>query len=147
MIILWGLGADCAGRSEESLADWLVFVHERLAITALYYFLILSVWGYYRFFRREGLDSTYWGALAIAELLIVAEALLGAAMWFQGMRPAQGWLHILYGALLPAMIPAVYFYTQARAGRPEILVYSTAAIITCGLIIRAIYTGQIPFAG
>lgn len=127
------------------MAEWWVFVHQRLAITALYYFLIISVWGYYRFFRRQGLDSTYWGALAIAELILVAEVLLGAVMWFQGFRPAQGWLHLLYGAIIPVLIPATYFYTQARAGRPEILVYSTAAIITCGLIIRAIYTAQVPF--
>lgn len=125
------------------MTELLPFIHQRLGITALYFFLIISVWGYYRFFRKQGLDSGYWGVLAIGELLLVAEALLGVAMYASGFRPARDWLHILYGAIIPVLIPGAYFYTRGRGDRAEILVYSTAAIITCGLILRAIYTAQV----
>jgi hypothetical protein len=118
-------------------------IHERLATTALYYFLILAIWGYYRFFRKQGIDPSYWGALAIAELLVVAEALLGGYLWLSGLRPARDWLHILYGALIPAMIPLAYFYTRGRADRSEAMIYGTVTIITAGLILRAIYTAQV----
>lgn len=125
------------------MEDLLVTIHSRLGITALYYFLIISVWGYYRFFRKQGIDSAYWGMLAIAEVLLLAEVLLGGYLWIAGMRPARDYLHVLYGAIIPIMIPGAYFYTRGRGQRAEILVYSTAAIITCGLILRAIYTAQV----
>jgi hypothetical protein len=123
--------------------DLAVLIHERLATTALYYFLVIALWGYFRFFRKQAIDSSYWGALAIAELLVVAEALLGGYLWLSGHQPARGWLHVLYGALIPAMIPLAYVYTRGRAERSEILVYGTVTIITAGLILRAIYTAQV----
>lgn len=125
------------------MTELLPFIHQRLGITALYFFLIISIWGYYKFFRKQGIDSAYWGVLAIGELLIVAEALLGVALYASGLRPARDWIHILYGVIIPIMIPGAYFYTGGRGERAEVLVYSTAAIITCGLILRAIYTAQV----
>ncbi len=125
------------------MPDLLVLIHERLATTALYYFLIIALWGYYKFFRKQSIDSSYWGILAIAEILVLGEALLGGYLWFSGFRPARGWLHILYGSLIPAMIPLAYAYTRGRAQRAEILVYGTVTIITAGLILRAIYTAQV----
>lgn len=125
------------------MTELLPFIHQRLGITALYFFLIITVWGYYRFFRNQGLDSAYWGVLAVGELLLVAEALLGVATYASGFRPARDWLHILYGAIIPVLVPSAYLYTRGRGDRAEILVYSTAAIITCGLILRAIYTAQV----
>jgi len=126
------------------LQNVLVLIHERVGVTALYYFLIITIWGYYRFFTRRGIDSAFWGALAIAEILILAQAFLGVYLWIDGLRPARGMLHVIYGAVIPIMIPGAYFYTKGRGERAEILVYSTAAIITCGLILRAIYTAQVP---
>ncbi|MEX2054678.1 MAG: hypothetical protein WD972_00710 [Candidatus Andersenbacteria bacterium] len=127
------------------MPDLLILVHERLGVTALYYFLFVSAWGYYRFFTRQGINSAYWGMLAIAEGLILVEVFLGIYMWLAGFpQPARGILHVIYGAIIPIMIPGAYFYTRGRGERAEILVYSTAAIITCGLILRAIYTAQVP---
>jgi hypothetical protein len=117
-------------------------IHARLGNTALLYMLIVSLWGFYRFFRRQGVDSAYWGMLAIAELLMIAQAGIGVYLWLEGARPPRS-IHLLYGALIPALIPGAYFYTRGRGGRPEILVYGTATIITVGLIIRAIFTGQV----
>ncbi len=122
----------------EILAD----IHARLGNTSLLYFLAISLWGYFRFFRRQGIDSTYWGMLAIAELLVIAEAILGGIIWLEGMRPVRS-VHLLYGALIPIMIPATYLYTRGRTSKAEILVYGTTTIITVGFIIRAIYTAQV----
>lgn len=121
-------------------------LHARLGTTSLLYFAVISVWGYFRFFRKQGVDSSFWGVLAIAEVLVVAQALLGGYLWLAGARlPVPGerqYLHILYGALIPVMIPAAYLYTRGRSSRAEILVYATTTIITAGLIIRASYTAQ-----
>ncbi len=117
-------------------------IHGRLANIALTYMLIVSLWSYYRFFRKKGIDSSFWGALAIAEFLLVAQLLLGIYLWMQGLRPPRT-IHVLYGFLIPVMIPGAYFYTRGRVGRPEALVYGTTTIITVGLIFRAIFTGEI----
>lgn len=117
-------------------------IHARLGNTALLYMLLVSLWGFYRFFRQKGINSTYWGMLAIAELLMIAQAGLGIYLWVEGLRPARS-IHVLYGLLIPAMIPGAYFYTKGRDGRPEVLVYGTVTIITVGLIFRAIFTGEI----
>ncbi len=118
-------------------------LHAGLGITSLYYFLLISVWGYFRFFRRDGINSSYWGMLAIGEVLLLLESVLGGIAWIDGFRPARDWLHVLYAMVIVIMIPGAYLYTKGRDERAEILVYSTAAIITCGLILRAIYTAQV----
>ncbi len=114
-------------------------VHARLANTALFYFLLLSLWGYWRFFRKEGVNASYWGALAIAELLILVQGGVGAYLWLVGLRPDRG-IHLLYGVVSAMAIPAAYAYTQGRSQRPEILIYGTAMLITVGLILRAVAT-------
>lgn len=125
------------------MSDLLVLIHERLATTALYYFLVVAFWGYFRFFRKQGIDSSYWGMLAIGEILVLAEALFGIYLLISGHQPARGWLHILYGSLIPAMIPLAYFYTRGHTERRDILVYGTVTLITAGLVLRAIYTAQV----
>lgn len=117
-------------------------IHARLGNTALLYMLIVSLLGFYRFFRRRGIDSSYWGMLAIAELLLIAQAGIGVYLWIAGFRPARS-IHILYGLLIPALIPGAYFYTRGRVERSEVLIYATATIITVGLILRAIFTGEV----
>ena len=117
-------------------------IHNRLADTALFYMLAVSLWAFYRFFRRQGVDSTFWGALAIAEFLLVAQLLIGIYLWTQGFRPPRS-IHLLYGFLIPVMIPGAFFYTRGRVGRPESLVYGTTTIITVGLLFRAIFTGEV----
>jgi hypothetical protein len=117
-------------------------IHGQLGNMALIYMVIVSLWAYVRFFRRQGIDSSFWGALAIAEFLLVAQLLVGIYLWTQGFRPPRA-IHVLYGFLIPVMIPGAYYYTRGRVGRPEALVYGTTTIITVGLIFRAIFTGDI----
>lgn len=114
-------------------------IHAKLGNTALFYLLAISLWGFYRFFRKEGISSSYWGSLAIAELLLLAQALIGTYLWIGGSRPDRG-IHILYGIVVLMMIPGSYVYTKGRSDRPEILVYGTATIIGVGLLIRAMFT-------
>ena len=114
-------------------------VHGGLANAALIYFAVLAVWGLVRFARRQGVGSNYWGALVIAELLILAQGTLGAFLWYSGLRPARG-IHILYGLVSALTIPAVYVYTKGREERRDILIYAVVALVTVGLILRATTT-------
>ena len=116
-----------------------VDIHARFAYTSLYYFVLLSLWGFWRFFRKEGLHPSYWGALAIGELLLFVQGGLGAYLWIIGLRPARS-IHILYGVVSLMAIPAVYMYTRGREERAEMLMYGTSTLIGAGLLMRAIMT-------
>ena len=117
----------------------IIEVHSRLANTALYYFLLLTVWGYWRFFRKQGMDPSFWGALVIGEILLLLQSGLGAYMWILGLRPAR-WAHYLYGIVAPMALPMAFMYTKGKQDRPEILMYGTTTLITVGLILRAMFT-------
>ncbi len=114
-------------------------IHGNLANAALIYFAILVIWGLVRFARRRGVGSNYWGALVIAELLILVQGTLGALLWYSGLRPARG-IHILYGLVSGLAIPAVYVYTKGREERREMLIYAVVALVAAGLILRAMTT-------
>ena len=117
----------------------LVQIHDSLANTALIYFAILALWGLVRFARRQGISSRYWGALVIAELLILTQGGIGAFLWYTGHRPDRG-IHILYGLVSALAIPAVYAFTQGREERSEMLMYGVATLVAVGLVLRAITT-------
>src|SRR4030067_2386982 len=106
----------------------LVDIHRRLANTSLIFFLILAVWGFWRFFRRQGLGASFWGALVIAEILIFAQGGLGAYLWISGLRPLRGFIHILYGVVSVLAIPLVYSYTKGRQESPEMVLYARAPL-------------------
>ena len=117
----------------------IIDVHGRLADTALYYFILLTVWGYWRFFRKQGMDPAFWGALVIGEILLLLQTGLGGYMWIIGLRPVR-WAHYLYGIVAPMALPMAFMYTKGKQDRPEILMYGTTTLITVGLILRAMFT-------
>jgi predicted transporter len=117
-------------------------IHARLSTTSLMYFFVISVWAFWRFFRKQEINSSFWGVLAIAEILLILQVGLGIYLWTIGLRPARA-IHLLYGFLIPALIPGAYFYTKGKTGRPEVLIYATTTIIIVGLLIRATFTGEV----
>ena len=65
-------------------------IHGRLANTVLLYVLLMAVWGFWRFFRKQGMNSSYWGGVVIAEVVILIQGALGIFMRISGMIPARG---------------------------------------------------------
>jgi heme A synthase len=104
-------------------------VHDRLANTALLFCLFMTVWGFWRFFRKNGMNSSYWGAAIIAEFLLLLQGGIGFYLWIAGLRPDRGWVHILYGISLVLAVPLVYTFTRGRQDRPEMLLYAVALIM------------------
>ncbi len=115
-------------------------IHGALANTVMYYFIILAMWGLFRFIRKEGISSNYWGALAIGEILILSQGALGLYLWIGGARPERT-LHFLYGIIGALVIPGLYLYTRGEERRQVMLVYGVSLLIAVALIIRATMTG------
>lgn len=120
--------------------DTLIFIHGRIALTTILFALAMGLWAAWRWFRKQGVDSNYWGALIIGEILALAQGVIGVLMLILGGRPAD-LLHFLYGVLVALGWPAVYVYTNARATRSEAAIYALVSLFIFGLGLRAIMTG------
>jgi heme A synthase len=119
----------------------IVEIHARLGNTAVLYIVILALWAFWRYFRKQGIDSSYWGALAIAEVLILLQGGLGIYMLVAGLRPSAEGMHILYGVLSAIGIPVAFAFTRGREERRDMLVYGAGLLFMTGLLVRAIATG------
>ena len=67
----------------------LVGIHDRLSITILMFCIVLAVWGAIRFLRKQGLSGSYWGAVVIAEVVILMQGALGVYLWFIGCEESR----------------------------------------------------------
>jgi hypothetical protein len=114
-------------------------IHARLGNASLLYVLFIGLWGLFRYFRKQGVSSSYFGVLAIAEILIIVHGLLGAVLYFGGARPERS-IHILYGIVSALVIPGIFAYTQGDNQRRVQLIYGVALLILAALIFRAIST-------
>lgn len=119
----------------------LVEFHARLANTTLIFVALMALWGFWRFFRRQGVSPSYMGALVVAELLILAQGLVGVLLWLGNATGRPGNVHWIYGFALALAVPLVYSYTKGRNERPEMLLYAVAYLIMIGLVLRAMVTG------
>ena len=120
--------------------ETIVFIHSRLALTAILFALAMGVWAAWSYFRGHGVNSNYWGALVIGEVLVLAQGVIGVGLVLTGHTPADV-LHFLYGVLVAIAWPGVYVYTNARAGRSEAALYALVSFFIFGLAVRAIMTG------
>jgi len=104
---------------------------------------IMAFWGFWRFLRKKGVDSSYFGAVVIAEILYIAQAGLGLFLFLtkRGVlsRPP---VHMLYGTVILLVLPGVYIYTRADETRRTILLYSLAFVFIIGISIRSMLTGN-----
>jgi hypothetical protein len=119
----------------------LTMIHDRLATTMILFSLVAGVWGLIRYARGQGIDGSYWGILATGEVLILAQAALGAVLWLQGLRPARG-IHLLYGVVAALTLPAVYAFSRGRDDRKNLLGYAVILLFLAGIGLRAVGTAR-----
>lgn len=120
----------------------LLALHARLVITLSVLFVALTLWGAIAFLLRRDGGRLYFAGLAIGELLLVTEVLIGIALWLSGRRPAQGGLHLVYGGVALLTLPLAYAYARERNDRSRLLIFTVAALFLCGILLRAMQTGR-----
>ena len=117
-------------------------VHGNLGNTALFFTIAMAVWGLWRYFRRQGPDSNYWGALVIAEVLYLVQAGLGLFAFLSGAGElARPYIHILYGIVAVLVVPGVFIYSHGDDQRRTSLYYAIAFLFLVGIILRSKATG------
>ena len=117
-------------------------IHGRLSNTIVLFIIAMALWGLWRFWRRQGVDSSYWGALIIGEALFLLQAALGAYIWISGRGvPGSGGIHVLYGLISILAVPGVFLYTRGDDERRAVLIYSVVFLFMIGIAWRAMATG------
>lgn len=117
-------------------------LHSRLQATITLVMLALAVWGLINYLRGQPVTSNYTAGLAIGQLLLMAEALLGVILLFGGFVPSQAALHIIYGIVAVLCLPFIYLYVRMRDERVAGLFYAGACLFLAGGAIRAFETAQ-----
>jgi hypothetical protein len=119
----------------------MLFLHGGLANALSLFTIIAALWGLLSAMRHRGVDSNYWGILAVAEILALAQVLLGGLLYAGGARPELT-VHILYGALLVFSLPLYYSLSKARNDRRAALIYSLICLFMFAMSLRAISTSS-----
>ncbi|HMQ33880.1 MAG TPA: hypothetical protein PKD53_24315 [Chloroflexaceae bacterium] len=117
----------------------IALLHSRLQLTISALLAVLVVWGLISAWRGR-VGQGYLAAIWVAALLIGAQALLGLALLLAvGLQPNLA-LHIVYGAVAAATLPAAVAYNRGRDTRWEALVFAAACLFLLGVVIRAFET-------
>lgn len=116
-------------------------IHATLANTTILFMGIMGLWALVLYIRNRPLDGNFFGIVAVGELLLVFQAVLGLLLVLQGFRPSRPFLHFLYGTFALLVIPAVYYYTRGDEQRRAALVWFFVGLFMVGLSLRLIGMG------
>ncbi len=118
-------------------------IHTLLSNTVWLFFLAVGSWGVYRGIRGADADGNYLGSVAIGQILIYVQAILGVVLWFGGAdRPLDGFMHWLYGAFSLVFLPFVYLvWLRGDDSNQAQWVLGFAMLFMFGIVLRSISTG------
>lgn len=109
-------------------------------------FVILMLWTIYTLVRKRPPHDAFWNLLAVLQVVIAIQVLVGALLFVVGLRPPEQdlrFLHYFYGGLFPAvvLIAAHRFAQKERWNEIPWVVFGFAAFVNFGLTSRALMTG------
>ncbi len=122
-------------------------IHQSLATASLLFSLIIAGYGFWLYFRKRGIDASFWGALAAGELLYVVQIVIGFVLLASGLRPARTAVHLLYGVMLALVLPLAYVSTRAADTHREAGLYGLIGLFLAGVALRAMDTGSFALPG
>jgi hypothetical protein len=117
-------------------------LHASLLFTLVALLGGLALWSLAAALRGTTLGAHQRAVFWIAELLLLAECLAGGVLWAQGHRPANPAIHLLYGAVASATIPALLWLPGEQPARNTQARLVLACIFLCAIALRALQTGR-----
>jgi hypothetical protein len=108
-------------------------------------FGVLTLWSLWILVRNRVPHDWYWSLLAILQVVVGVQFIVGAVLFLSGRRPVfEGatWLHYVYGAFFPAaLLLFAHRAAQGRFSEVPFIPFGIAAFLCCGLTVRALMTG------
>lgn len=117
-------------------------IHGTLANSVLLFMVVAGIWGIVTRYRHQAITGNFWGILAVGELLILGQGLLGAYLWIIGERPGRMGVHVLYGIVAVIALPAYYAITKGRDDKYAALAYGFLCLFLAAISLRAMATGM-----
>lgn len=115
-------------------------IHTRLGNTAFYYAAIMAIWAIWRIIKKRGVDSNYWGALIIAEVLLLVQGALGTYLYFFTEFKLAQPIHTIYGIASALVLPLGFVITRGHQERRDMIIYGAAFLLLAVLTARALMT-------
>jgi hypothetical protein len=108
--------------------------------------LALAVWSAATLVRNKPPGSRFWSLLAVMQVALGIQAVLGVILYLMGFRPESNgpsWLHYVYGLIFPVVVLGFAHRYAHRDRFKDIpwLVFGVAAFLIGFATIRAIQTG------
>lgn len=130
------------------LTSWLVDgvsdLHRLVGYSIPTGFGVLALWSLYGFVRNKAPGESFWRLLAVLQVVIGLQIIVGGVLFATGLRPqsnAPQWLHYAYGGLFPAFVLLLAHRFARRVEGIPWVVFGVAGLVCFGLTFRALQTG------
>lgn len=111
-------------------------MHRVLSNTIWMFYLAIALWGLVRAIRGMSVDGSYFGAIAVIQIVITLQAILGVTLYLSGGRPERQLVHYLYGAFGIVFLPGLFAYLKGDDSNRAQWIYALAALFMFGVILR-----------
>ena len=120
----------------------LLQIHTGLSNACVMFSLLMGGYSLWRFARKQGVGGNLWGILAAAQVLYVAQGVVGGLVFLTlpAHNPGWRWVHILYGVVLLIGLPGAYAYMRGKDDQHAALIYGLMGLFLAGVSLRAIGT-------
>ena len=127
----------------------IVLIHRGLANSASLFLAFLAIWATCAVFRARHSAAPGTALQSVAEILLVAQFVVGGILWLQGLQAGpRPWIHVLYGAVAIITLPAAYsYFGKLEDGKVQALAMTLACAFLWGIVQRAgqVITLQVPY--
>ncbi|MDX1664862.1 MAG: hypothetical protein R3272_13805 [Candidatus Promineifilaceae bacterium] len=116
-------------------------IHRSLSNTLWMFYLLLALWGLWRAVRGEAVAGSYFGAIAVVQIVVLVQGLLGGFLYFStGARPERELVHYLYAAFSVVFLPGLFAYLRGDDSNQAMWIYALASLFMFGVILRIMGT-------
>jgi hypothetical protein len=126
----------------------LIEVHARLSETATLFIGFIGVWAFFFRIRNRPLDSSWYGAAVVGELLLVAQSLLGVWLYYGiglGAALPRPCIQNLYWIVSVVTIPAAQgYFGQLEDEKVKAVAMAATCIFLWGILLRASQVASYP---
>lgn len=115
-------------------------LHGALSNTIWLFYLFLGLWGLYRGIRRRPVNGSYLGAIAVIQIVMIVQALMGGVLYLGGNRPERELIHYLYAAFGVVFLPGLFAYLKGDDSNTAQWIFALGSLFMYGVIRRIIET-------